>query len=333
MPRWVNRPEGSNWGDFGEDDQIGRMNLITPERRRAAMAEVHEGIAFTLSLPLNVPTIPLAPFRRPPLLSAACDEGGDMYNRIDPNGEESTCDDRVLLYTQHSTQWDALAHRGRTFDADGDGVAELVYYNGFRAGDHVSDGEGLADSPCARALGIETLAMAGVQGRGVMVNLKAAYGTQYRPISRDDLLRAMDSQRVEVRTGDFLLLYTGLDRMILDREASGQDTPLNMTGCALDGRDEALLQWIIDSGISAICSDNIAIEALDLILSPEPPPIRLPVHDLCLFRQGIFLGELWYLEQLAQWLSERGRHAFLLTAPPLRLPGSVGSPVTPIATV
>ncbi len=166
-----------------------------------------------------------------------------------------------------------------------------------------------------------------------MVNLKAAYGTQYRPISRDDLLRAMDAQRVEVRTGDFLLLYTGLDRMILDREASGQDTPLNMTGCALDGRDEALLQWIIDSGISAICSDNIAIEALDLILSPEPPPIRLPVHDLCLFRQGIFLGELWYLEQLAQWLSERGRHAFLLTAPPLRLPGSVGSPVTPIATV
>ncbi|KFG88855.1 Cyclase family protein [Sphingobium herbicidovorans NBRC 16415] len=333
MPRWVNRPEGSNWGEFGEDDQIGRMNLLTPERRLAAMTEVREGVAFTLSLPLNVPTIPFAPFRHPPRLSAACDEEGGMFNRRDPGGDETTCDDRVLLYTQHSTQWDSLAHRGRAFDADGDGIAELVYYNGFRAGDDVSGADGPSGESCARALGIETLATAGVQGRGVMINLKAAYGIESRAVTRDDLLRAMDAQRVEVRTGDFLLLYTGVDRLILDREARGDGTPLATAGCALDGRDEGLLQWIIDSGIVAICSDNIAIEALDLILSPEPPPIRLPIHDLCLFRQGIFLGELWYLERLAVWLHKRERHAFLLTAPPLRLPGSVGSPVTPVATV
>lgn len=333
MPRWVNRPEGSNWGDFGENDQIGRMNLLTPDRRRAAMAEVCDGIAFTLSLPLNVPTIPFAPFRHPPQLSAARDEEGGVFNRLDPDGKESTCDDRVLLCTQHSTQWDALSHRGRTFDADGDGIAELVYYNGFRAGVDVSGPDGQACKSCAHALGIETLAMAGIQGRGVMVNLKAAYGTASRSVTRDDLLRAMDAQRVEVRPGDFLLLYTGVDRMLLDREARGDDTPLAMAGCALDGSDDSLLQWITDSGVVAICSDNVAVEALDLILSPEPPPIRLPIHDLCLFRQGIFLGELWYLEQLAEWLHERERHAFLLTAPPLRLPGSVGSPVTPIATV
>lgn len=332
MPRWVNRPEGSNWGDFGEDDQIGRMNLLTAERRRAAMAEVREGIAFTLSLPLNIPTIPFAPFRQPPQLSAACDEEGGMFNRLDPGGQESTCDDRVLLYTQHSTQWDALSHRGRAFDADGDGIAELVYYNGFRAGDHVSGPSGQTSATCARALGIETLATAGVQGRGVMVDLKAAYGVERRSVTRDDLMRAIDAQRVEVRPGDFLLLYTGFDRLVLDREARGGDPPLATAGCALDGRDESLLQWITDSGIVAICSDNVAIEALDLMFLPEPPPIRLPIHDLCLFRQGIFLGELWYLEELAHWLRERERHAFLLTAPPLRLPGSVGSPVTPIAT-
>lgn len=44
-------------------------------------------------------------------------------------------------------------------------------------------------------------------------------------------------------------------------------------------------------------------------------------------------GELWYLHELAGWLREHGRSRFLLTAPPLRLPGIVGSPVTPIATV
>lgn len=333
MPRWVNRPEGSNWGDFGDDDQIGRMNLLTPERRRSALTEAREGIAFTLSLPLNIPTYPLSPSRRPPALSAARDEEGDVFNRQDHDGEELTCDDRVTLYTQHSTQWDSLAHRGRAFDADGDGIAEMVYYNGFRAGDHVSGPTGPAHSTHAHALGIETLATAGVQGRGILVNLAAAYGVEERAVTRDDLLRAMDAQGVEVRPGDFLLLYTGFDRLVLDREARGGDDWIATMCCALDGKDKALHQWIVDSGIVAICSDNVAIEALDLILSPEPPAIRLPIHDLCLFRQGIFLGELWYLEKLAAWLLEHKRHAFLLTAPPLRLPGSVGSPVTPIATV
>jgi len=333
MPRWVNRPKDSNWGDFGEDDQIGRMNLLTPERRRAALAEAREGIAFTLSMPLNVPTIPFNPPRQPPQLCASPDEEGGLFNRLDQDGEELTCDDRVTLYTQYSTQWDSLAHRGRAFDADGDGVAEFVYYNGFRADEHVAGPIGTARTTHAHALGIETLATAGVQGRGVLVNLAAAYGTDPRAVTRDDLLRTMDAQGVEVRPGDFLLLYTGFDRLVFEREARGDGSWINEMCCALDGKDEALHRWIIDSGIVAICSDNIAIESLDLILAPEPPAIRLPIHDLCLFRQGIFLAELWYLEELAAWLLERRRHAFLLTAPPLRLPGSVGSPVTPIATV
>jgi kynurenine formamidase len=333
MPRWVNRPEDSNWGEFGEHDQIGRMNLLTPERRRAAFAEVREGIAFTLSLPLDVPTIPFAPSRKPPVLSAAYDEAGHVYNRRDTYGDETTCDDRVLLYTQHSTQWDSLAHRGRAFDADGDGVAELVYYNGFRAGQDVSGPSGAGHLTQASALGVETLATAGVQGRAVLVNLEAAYGNATRAVTRDDLLRAMDAQGVEVRTGDFLLLYTGFDKLVLQREARGDGAPIHTMCCALDGKDQALHRWIVDSGIIAICSDNVAVESLDLILAPAPPAIRLPIHDLCLFRQGIFLGELWYMEELAAWLLERRRHAFLLTAPPLRLSGSVGSPVTPIATV
>ena len=333
MRRWVNRPEGSNWGDFGDDDQIGRMNLLTPQIRLAAMAEVREGIAFTLSLPLDVPTVPLAPSRHPPVLNAAQDQDGVVYNRRDPGGAEVTCDDRVTLHTQHSTQWDSLAHRGRAFDADGDGVDELVYYNGFRAGKHVKGPAELAGASQAAALGIETLAMAGVQGRGVLVNLEAAFGTAGRAVTLEDLRRVMDDQGVEVRPGDILVLYTGFDKLLMAREREGGTQPLLSICCALDGSDEALRQWIVDSGIVAICSDNIAVEALHLILSPEPPPISLPRHDLCLFRQGVFLGELWYLAELAEWLLARRRHAFLLTAPPLRLTGSVGSPVTPIATV
>ena len=53
--RWRQRPPGSNWGDFGADDQIGRMNLLTPERRLAAISTVEHGLAFCLSLPLDYP--------------------------------------------------------------------------------------------------------------------------------------------------------------------------------------------------------------------------------------------------------------------------------------
>jgi len=53
----------------------------------------------------------------------------------------------------------------------------------------------------------------------------------------------------------------------------------------------------------------------------------------CLFKLGVHLGELWHLTPLADWLRAHGRHRFLLTAPPLRLPGAVGSPTTPVATV
>jgi hypothetical protein len=45
------------------------------------------------------------------------------------------------------------------------------------------------------------------------------------------------------------------------------------------------------------------------------------------------LGELWHLTPLAERLCANGRSRLLLTAPPLRLPGAVGSPASPIATV
>src|SRR5437764_7602989 len=52
-PRWKRRPEGSTWGDFGPDDQLGRLNLLTPEKVKQGVAEVREGLSFCLSLPLD----------------------------------------------------------------------------------------------------------------------------------------------------------------------------------------------------------------------------------------------------------------------------------------
>jgi hypothetical protein len=66
---------------------------------------------------------------------------------------------------------------------------------------------------------------------------------------------------------------------------------------------------------------------------PREHPDGGPVDPPGLFKLGVHLGELWCLGELAAELAKRRRHRFLLTAPPLRLPGAVGSPVTPVATL
>jgi len=337
--RWKNRPEGSNWGDFGPDDQKGKMNLLTPERRLGGVREVKEGIAFTLSLPLDYPggTMNVS-LRKPPQLFAAematCNSYNCLADVMFPGSCGVSCDDGVTLYTQYSTQWDSFAHWGRTFDADGDGVAEMVYYNGFRAGTDVLGPE-QEGGPSATRLGIENLAEACPQGRGVMVNFLALHGHGHIAFGYDEMMRAIDAQNVDVRRGDFLTIYTGFDALLLGMNKQPDFRKLfRMTG-GLDGHDDRLLKWIDDSDIVAICSDNMAVEIFNpkIGAGEADDDTGLRLHEHCLFKLGIHLAELWHLKDLADWLQAHGRSAFLLTAPPLRLPGAVGSPACPIATV
>ena len=176
--RWTKRPEGSNWGDFGADDQIGRLNLITPAHLIKAADEVREGLAFCLSLPLDCPRIQLNPRRLPPELSFSM-RGDDPvanypYGQAFPGMIDVVNDDRATLSLQFSTQWYAFCHMGQVFDA-GDGE-QITYYNGHRAHEHVCgpfdylNGRAGLDGPFgAFALGIEKLAETGMQTRGVMI--------------------------------------------------------------------------------------------------------------------------------------------------------------------
>lgn len=344
MPRWTHRPEGSNWGEFGPDDQLGRLNLLTPERVRAAAAEIREGHSFCLSLPLDLPGGQVVnPRRFPPRLRPTFDAGEAFMNypleRQDPAYLDVVCDDAVLLALQYSTQWDSLAHVGQLFDADADGEPEVVYYNGFRGGEHVEsaapeagcgDAEGRHGG--ARRLGIETMAETAIQGRGVLVDLHRRCGRERVLVGHDMLQQVLHEDGIAVEEGDILCLHTGYADMLVEM-AGDPDADLLARSCAaLDGRDPALLKWITDSGIAALVADNYAVEAF-----PGRPAegrhTKLPLHEHCLFKLGLPLGELWHLSELAAWLRDAGRHRFFLTAPPLRLPRAVGSPVTPVATV
>jgi kynurenine formamidase len=348
--RWLIRPDGANWGDFGHDDQLGRINLITAERRRAAAREIVTGQSFCLSLPLDLPGgHSLNPNRYPPVLRPTVRGGKVNFNCLPDERAEGRpdvlSDDLAILHLQYSTQWDSLAHVGAMFDTAGNGRRTPVYYNGFRAGievvgphaDNVEDaGLGPArtlrlKSTCsARALGVEHLARSCVQGRGVMVDLHARLGPKRILVGYGELMEVMAADGVEIRTGDILCLHTGFAELLM--QAAGHPTPEIIQSCAvLDGRDKRLLSWIADSGVAAIVADNYAVEAY-----PADSPCNcsvLPLHHHCLFKLGIPLGELWRLTPLAQWLRTQGRNRFFLTAPPLNLPGAVGSPVTPVGTV
>ena len=143
--RWTQRPAGSTWGDWGEDDELGRINLLTPAKVLEGVREVEAGISFCLSLPLDFPGgTALNQRRYPPVLTPTEDMKhvpDSFYNihmsQMDEGGPRFVdvwADDQVTLSLQYSTQWDSLAHVGAEFDADGDGVEEPVYYNGYRAG-------------------------------------------------------------------------------------------------------------------------------------------------------------------------------------------------------
>ena len=343
-PRWRRRPMGSNWGEFGPDDQIGRLNLITREKVRQGLAEAKEGVTFCLSLPLDYPGGALLnPRRHPPSLRPTLRDGKPNFNCTPADGTCSDVfnDDLAILHLQYSTQWDSLAHVGGVFDADGDGVAEQVYYNGFRAGAEIVGpketsgcGVGGAESTSrAHALGIENMAAHGVQGRAVMIDLRAHFGDEHRRVGYDDLMAVMKADHVEIEAGDMVCLHTGFAQRILDMKRDPDPKVLHGCCTALDGRDPRLLGWISSSGLAALIADNYAVEAFPAGRSADVCCSMLPLHEHCLFKNGIHLGELWSLTPLADWLRARKRSRFLLTAPPLRLPGAVGSPVTPIATV
>jgi kynurenine formamidase len=345
MKRWNRRPEGSTWGDYGADDELGRLNLLTEEKVLQAVREVRAGKVFCLSLPLDLPGgNVLNPRRHPPVLSPTIRDGHPNMNfavrREDATAVDVLNDDQVTLTLQYSTQWDGLSHVGALFDTHGDGTQRLVYYNGFEAGVDILGGDdpATAQDCCppggsyARRLGIDNYARKGMQGRGVMVDLAHALGLRRTLIDYTVLQEVMRDQNVTIEAGDMLVLRTGFAEAIVRMAGEPDHAALEQTGAVLDGTDPALLDWIGTSGIAAICADNYAVEAYPA-RSTGPQRSILPLHHHCLFKLGVPLAELWYLKDLADWLRAHGRTRFLLTAPPLRLPGAVGSPVTPIATV
>jgi kynurenine formamidase len=302
MPSYDELPGGSATGVFGESDALGCLNHLTPERVAQGARLVEKGVAFSLNAPVDWPSPPL--FARKPVWHYVIKKPVAALT-----GTASREDYLDSFYPQASSQWDGFLH---VWDP-----VSRTFYNG-RTNEEV---------------GTEAWAERGIAGRGVLLDL-ARWAEHVgepidwqvrRAISVPDLEACAEWHQVEIQPGDILLLRTG---WTAGYESSTHEFKLSLGGGypAFPGLEasEQMAARLWDWQISAVASDNPALEAF---------PIELPefLHIYLLPRLGIPIGELWWMERLADDCADDGRYAFFFTSAPLNVKGGIGSPANALA--
>lgn len=292
-------PVDGNWGRWGDDDQAGALNLVTPEVTRRAAGLVRDGRTVSLAQPLG-PSSPTPAHRPRPARFMNRDSGDYALGARTPGGFKFA-EDTVQFPTHSGTHVDALSHAW--------------------AGEHLYNGHPEAFTRSTRGAqrcGAEHLAP--VVTRGILVDLVAAAGGPLpgqAPVEVADLERGIAEAGVTPEPGDAVLVRTGW------WEAHATD------GHYFDGEpgitgDAAA--WLAARDVALVGADNYAVEQQ----TDEP---GFPAHLVLLHRHGVPLIENLDLSRLAAALADTGRSAFLLLFAPLPLVGSTGSPVTPVAVL
>ena len=143
---------------------------------------------------------------------------------------------------------------GAAIDRHGLANADIVGPIEYRADDGFAPHACGGEHSHADVLGIENLAVKGMQGRGVLVDLVAHYAREHRTVGYDDLMFAIEADGVQIERGDMLVLRTGFAEMVLEMNRQPDEAVLDSHCCALDGRDERLLHWLTESGIAALAA-------------------------------------------------------------------------------
>lgn len=299
----------SNWGRWGNEDQIGTLNTVTPQDVIDASRLIRKGKVFSLGLSLKEPIQSgLFGGRWNPIHTMLA-TGTDAVagNQDSPLPFLRYADDAINMPCQASTQWDALCHI----------FLDDKMYNGYDAR--------LVDARGARKLGIEHMRDKMV-GRGVLVDVARWKGVESLddgyPITNADLDDCTKAQRLNIRKGDFVLVRTGHQERCLQKKDwtgyAGGDAP----GLAFE-----TCHWIREKDIAAICTDTWGCE----VRPNETNEANQPWHWVVIPAIGISMGEIFYLKELAEDCAGDKVYEFFFTAPPLHLPGAAGSPINPQA--
>jgi kynurenine formamidase len=294
-----------NWSRWGDDDQRGAANLITPEVLLTALRVARTGEVVSLADEIRRDRVPVAPVRSPATHLMALD-GGDFaagYHLQDSN--HGVADDYLFMACQGTTHVDGLGHLWY----DG------ALYNGFPADRVRSYG--------ATRLGIEKLGH--LIGRGVFLDVPKLLGVRHLTdayvITPDELEYCVTAIGTELRGGDIVVIRTGW-RQVFDTDPDRYfDTS---PGIGIDAA-----RWLVGHDIAAVAADNISVEVQTPDDRFENGSVAPECHKLLIRDHGIYMLELLNLEELAV----RGAGEFLFVAAPLKIKGGVGSPINPLAVL
>ena len=309
-------PELSNWGVFGDDDELGTLNYLTADAVLRGVSSAVAGQVFPLNLPVNLPTN--RPIGRPEHSKTAhllnLEFAGVVVN-----------DDHMVLATQGSSQWDSFVHTG----AVEDGV-DGVFYNGVGT-------DAVDEAGYAHRNGIDKVARRGIAGRGVLVDVaRLVAGGSDTPLPDDHLITedefdaCLRDQRSQIEPGDILCVRTGWAEAYLDADDGRRTemmTPVGMTGAPPSAGITADLaprahreKW------AAVAADNLAVE-----ISPFQPDNSRSAHVRMQRNLGLPFGELLLFRDLAAVCAADRRWEFFFVSAPLWIPGGMGSPANAMA--
>ena len=289
---------------FGPDDQIGMLNLMTPESMRAVMSRADAGHTLDLSVDyfMGMPSftgagqpsyqISMTNTPRGTVLDDATGVGREQNELISYSG------DAITMYTHCGTHFDSLNHFGY----------RNRIWNGYDADEYLG-------SRHWTVCGAEQ--QPPIIARGVLLDVAALHGVDVLPdshgIGAQELRDAARHQGVELRTGDVVLVRTG--QMALWPDASFAD---NEPGLTREGAE-----FLAQSGAIVVGADNLALEQIP---STEEGN-WLPVHTFLMAEAGVPLLEVVDLQQLSQ----ENLYEFCFIGACLRLRGATGAPLRPMA--
>jgi kynurenine formamidase len=284
--------ELSNWGRWGKDDEIGTLNLITPEKRKAALALVKEGVPVSLSIDTSFEKAIDVPCPAEWAMTSARADGAT---------------DRVAFPCIHgaaSTHIDSLAH---TFFAG-------KMWNGYDTSGLVTMQKGATKNS---VMPMKT----GITTRGVLYDIAKLKGVPY--LAPGDRIFAEDMEAWERQAG--VRVGPG-DALVLRWGRYGRRAKLGPEEGAA-GLDNSILPWLKQRDIALVVWETAAYTP-----QPPGDLFRNAVHNFVQAILGIHVLDRADLEALSEAAASRNRWEFMLTVNPLALPNATGSPVNPIAT-
>ncbi len=299
----------SNWGRWGDDDEVGALNYLGPEQVLAAVGLVRQGKVFTLQRLIGDPNgDPVWPGRAPAERTQILDESTwDSPDAPQYPGGLHYADDKIDAYLQGSTQYDALGH--------------LWYggkiWNGYDARTTIG---GLEKAS------VEPIAQRGVVGRAVLLDMARFRGKpnldKGETFTHEDLQECARAQGVEIQKRDILVVRTNFLRLFHE-QGEGFYEGFNEPGLVYSPE---LVRWFQDMEIPNLVTDTIANE----VTYDPATGVALVLHSALMRNLGVSLTEIADLEALAADCAEDGRYAFLYVAAPLRVAKAAGTPVNPV---